>query len=181
LSSEDESIIRAARLHGCEVPFVRPAELAQDDTPGIEPVLHALRELPEYDIVVLLQPTSPLRDVADVDGSLERLVSSRAPAIVSVREASEHPLWIYRLDGGGALVPYVDQGAKPIAQRQDLPPAYLLNGAVYAARTEILKAARSFLMPGVVAWPMPFDRSIDIDTPQDLYAAEEVLRRRDDA
>jgi N-acylneuraminate cytidylyltransferase len=181
LSSEDESILRVARQLGWDVPFVRPAELAQDDTPGIEPVLHALRELPGYDIVILLQPTSPLRDVADVDGCLERLVSSKAPAVVSVRDALEHPFWIYRLEAGGTLKPYVDQRETPIARRQDLPPAYLINGAIYAARTETLRSARGFLVPGTIAWPMPLDRSIDIDTQHDLEAAEAVMRQRDGA
>jgi N-acylneuraminate cytidylyltransferase len=178
LSSEDESIIRAARLHGCEVPFVRPAELAQDDTPGIEPVMHALRELPGYDIVVLLQPTSPLRDAADVDGCLDRLVSREAAAIVSVRDAVEHPFWTYRIDADGALEPYVRQLGTPAARRQDLPRAFVLNGAIYAAWVASLNETRTFLGPSTIAFQMPPERSIDIDTSDDFAAAEAALARR---
>lgn len=75
LSSEDEEIIEAAKKYGCEVPFVRPIELAQDNTPGIEPVLHAIEKCPGYDYVLLLQPTSPLRTVEDIDGCIEFLLN----------------------------------------------------------------------------------------------------------
>ncbi|MEH2097772.1 acylneuraminate cytidylyltransferase family protein, partial [Nostoc sp.] len=70
LSSEDDEIISIAQKWGCEIAFKRPVELAQDDTPGIAPVLHALNQLPIYDYVVLLQPTSPLRQVIDIDGCI---------------------------------------------------------------------------------------------------------------
>ena len=70
LSSDDREIIEIAKRWGCEVPFEQPAEMARDGTPGIAPVLHAIEMLPDYDYVVLLQPTSPLRQVEDVDGCI---------------------------------------------------------------------------------------------------------------
>src|SRR5271157_3678171 len=90
LSSEDPEIMAQARSWGCEVPFVRPAELARDDTPGMEPVLHALTALPEeYDYVVVLQPTSPLRLAEDIDGCLETCLRQEAPACVTVAEVDQ--------------------------------------------------------------------------------------------
>jgi CMP-N,N'-diacetyllegionaminic acid synthase len=81
LSSEDTEIMEIARSFGCEVPFRRPEELAADDTPGIDPVLHALRELPGFDYVALLQPTSPLRTAEDIDGCIERCVAKRRASV----------------------------------------------------------------------------------------------------
>jgi CMP-N,N'-diacetyllegionaminic acid synthase len=82
LSSEDEAVIAAARACGCDVPFRRPYALASDTAPTIDVVLHALDALPGYDVVVLLQPTSPLRTVADIDGACVRFATSGAPACV---------------------------------------------------------------------------------------------------
>jgi N-acylneuraminate cytidylyltransferase len=178
VSSDDEAIIAVARDCGCEAPFVRPRELALDTTPGIEPVLHALAEVPGYDIVVLLQPTSPLRDAADIDGCVEQLARSDAPAVVSVREAVDHPYWTYRVSPRGGLEPFVTHDPAVASRRQDLPQAFIVNGAVYAARVDALKASRSFLVPGTLPWMMPAERSIDIDSAQDLVAAEAALKRR---
>jgi N-acylneuraminate cytidylyltransferase len=91
LSSEDAEIIRIARAWDCEVPFVRPAELSRDETPGILPILHALARLPGYDLVVKLQPTSPLRSADDIDACIERCSRSDVPACVSVVEPVQSP------------------------------------------------------------------------------------------
>lgn len=178
LSSDDDQIIAVARDFHCDVPFMRPAALARDDTPGIDPVLHALEQVPGFDIVVLLQPTSPLRSAADIDGCLERLLAAGAPACVSVRSAAEHPYWTYRIDASGRMRPFArpDEGAA--ARRQDLPAAWVLNGAVYAADTTWLAASRSFLTDESVGFEMPADRSLDIDTESDLEQAGRILGAR---
>lgn len=174
MSSEDEEIIGVAKTWGCEAPFVRPAELARDETLGIEPVLHALDTLPGYDYVVLLQPTSPLRETADIDGCIARCAEGDAPACVSVSPPVQHPYWTYRIDGEGCLSPLFDNIPD---RRQDLPAVYALNGAVYVARTADLRQTRDFLMPGAVAFVMPDARALDIDTPADLTIAECLLER----
>lgn len=175
LSSEDAEIISVAQAWGCEAPFVRPAELARDDTPGIDPVLHALDALPGYDYVVLLQPTSPLRETADIDGCMARCAEDDAPACVSVSPPAQHPYWTYRIDGEGRLSPLFDKAPD---RRQDLPAVYALNGAVYVARTHDLRRTRDFLMPGAVAFVMPDARALDIDTLADLTLAECLLERK---
>ena len=172
LSSEDEEIIRIAKKWGCEVPFIRPAELAEDDTPGIEPVLHAIKALGEkYDYIVLLQPTSPLRLVIDIDGCIEACISSNVPSCVSVTEVYEHPYWMYTITEGGFLTPLIPQNEK-INRRQDLPKVYILNGAVYVAETDWLIQNRSFLTESTKAFVMPRDRSLDIDNDIDFKLCE---------
>jgi len=178
LSSDDDEIMGVARALGCDVPFRRPAELATDTAPSMDVVAHALAQLPGYDIVVLLQPTSPLRSAADIDASLRLMVDSGAPACVSVRPALDHPYWTYRTDGAGRLLPYVRPDAGVAARRQDLPPAFALNGAIYAARVERLLETGSFLVDGTVAYEMPLDRSLDVDTESDLASAADRLTAR---
>ena len=175
VSSEDAEIIAAARSLGCDVPFVRPAELARDETPGIAPVIHAISELPDFDLVVLLQPTSPLRSTADIDGCIEGCADSNVNACVSVTRAKESPYWMFALDALGSLSPVLAQSEIP-DRRQDLPPVYVLNGAVYVARCAWLRETRSFLSPETRGYVMPEERSIDIDVPQDLELAELMLR-----
>ena len=172
LSSEDSEIIKIAEEWGCEVPFVRPKELAQDDTPGIDPVIHAINFLPEqYDYVVLLQPTSPLRTVDDIDGCIQKCIDIGAPACISVTEPDKSPFWMYTLGEKDQLISLFPQN-EVVPCRQALPKVYALNGAVYVANTKWLLKTRSFLSPETVAYFMGKDNSCDIDTELDLQLAE---------
>jgi N-acylneuraminate cytidylyltransferase len=171
LSSEDEEIMAVAEKWGCEVPFRRPPELAADATPGIEPVLHAIRQLSGYDYMVLLQPTSPFRSVEDIDGCIERCLHAGAKACVTMAEAEQHPHWMFHIGKQNLLKPFMHW--KDISvRRQDLPKVYALNGAVYVAECEWLAVNRSFLTAETVAYLMPTDRSLDIDCERDLLFAK---------
>lgn len=176
LSSDDEAIMQAARTCGCEVPFRRPAALATDSATSVAVAMHALDCLPDHDIVVLLQPTSPLRSAADIDTVCERLLEAGVPSCVSVSQVDQSPYWMYRLGADGALQPLLEtlEGA---TRRQDFPPVYALNGAVYAARTKWLRQSLAFVGPGTVAHVMPRERSIDIDTPKDFEAFRRAVNR----
>ncbi len=175
LSSDDEQIIAAAQAHGCDVPFRRPAELATDQAASIDVVFHALDALPGYDVVVLLQPTSPLRTAADIDAACQILEASLAPACVSVCTVEQSPYWMYRIDDQGRLSPFVDTHAR-LARRQDLPPVFIPNGALYIADASWLRTSRSFLSPQTVAYVMPTGRSLDIDTADDFAAFERWVK-----
>jgi N-acylneuraminate cytidylyltransferase len=160
LSSEDLEIMEVALRYGCDVPFRRPVELASDDTPGIAPVLHALGELPGYCDVVLLQPTSPLRSVEDIDGCIERCEETHAKACVSVVKCQQHPYLMFSADRN-----FVLQSLVPEADN-------LLNGAVYVAQTEWLQSSGTFLSKETVGFEMPEERSLDIDTEEDFRRFE---------
>jgi CMP-N,N'-diacetyllegionaminic acid synthase len=176
LSSEDEAIIESARAWGCEVPFVRPAELATDDAPGTAPVLHALNMLPGYDYAVLLQPTSPLRTAEDIDACVALCAGTGAPAVVSVTRSSKHPAWMYELEDG-RLRPVLEHGPAS-KRRQDLREVYALNGAVYVIAVSEFLANPTILGADTRAYPMPEERSVDIDTALDFSIAEFLLRLR---
>jgi N-acylneuraminate cytidylyltransferase len=175
LSSDSQSIIDHAVSVGCEAPFVRPAELAQDDTPGMAPVLHAIESLDKrYDLVVLLQPTSPLRETIDIDTAIEKCYTS-GHACVSVTEPDKSPYWMYTLSEDNRMHPLLKSDAM---RRQDLPKAYALNGAVYVASTAFLLENKSFITDKTVASIMPKLRSADIDDKMDLQWAELLLKKR---
>jgi N-acylneuraminate cytidylyltransferase len=171
LSSEDEEIMRVARSLGCEVPFARPAEFATDDAPGIAPVLDALARLPGYAWVVLLQPTSPLRSGEDIDACIDACVRLRAPACVSVAPVPKSPYWMYTLDTGRRLKPLI-----AAEEPRDPQPAFVLNGAVYVARTDWLLAKQTFVDEATVAHVMPPERSVDIDDETDFKFAQLLFR-----
>lgn len=170
VSSDDQAILNEARGHGCEVPFVRPEELAQDATPGVDPVLHALEQLPGFDYVVLLQPTSPFRRAQDIDAAIEQCIDACAPFCVSVSEPKSHPQWCFRVDDQQHLHSlYPGEG---VTHRQALEQVVALNGAVYVANTQALQEHKTFLTEQTVVSKMPVERSLDIDTHFDLQVAQ---------
>ncbi len=177
LSSDDRKIIDVARSYGCDVPFVRPAELATDEADSMSVVRHALASLNEdYDYLVLLQPTSPLRRAQDIDAAIERCVNADGKACVSVSEPDKSPYWMFRIDKAGALHPLLAAEQIP-DRRQDAPPVVALNGAVYVARTDHLAGGGTFLAPGTVGYTMPKERSFDIDTELDLRIVDFLLNQ----
>lgn len=187
ISTDDPAIAEAARALGCEVPFLRPAVLAADDTPHLPVMQHVvgwLRDREGYrpDAVVILQPTAPLRRPEDIRGALALLEVSGADSVVSVSElpAHVHPLRAVRVDEAGYATLFV--GGAPvrerIGRRQDLPPAWVLNGAVYAFRPHVLDPpAPSLYGDRVAAYRMPAAYGLSIDTPADWEEAERVIAR----
>lgn len=174
LSSDDSEIAEIAVKYECRVPFMRPAELATDEASSMDVVLHALENLPAFDVVLLLQPTSPLRTAADIEACLDLL--QQAPAVVSLRPSEDHPFLIFQIEENNYLKPYAKPTSNQSLRRQDLPGAWCLNGAIYAADTSWLIREKSFFSPQTVGYKMPMERSLDIDTPADLQRADELLR-----
>lgn len=175
VSSDDPIICELAEAADCEVPFIRSAALATDDAKTIDVVIDAVDRLPSFDLVVVLQPTSPLRTSSDIDECLELMMARRAPSVVSVSPVQEHPFLIYAIESGDNLRPFVSTPPNTSLRRQDLPPAYSLNGAVYAADIAWLRNAGSFVATGAVGYVMAQLKSVDIDNQRDLELAAEYL------
>ncbi len=175
LSSEDEEIIKVARELSCEVPFIRPKELSEDEIPGIEPVIHAISNLEEkYDFICLLQPTSPLRRVEDIDGCIEKCIINNAESCVSVSEVSHHPYWMYMVDEKEKLKPLF---LNNIATRQKLPKVFELNGALYLIKTDSLLKERELISENTLCFIMDKSRSVDIDSEVDFETAEYYINK----
>jgi CMP-N,N'-diacetyllegionaminic acid synthase len=178
LSSDDDEIIAAAKAAGCEVPFRRPPELAGDNTSAMDVVFHALDNLPGYEYIVLLQPTSPLRLGSDIDGAVDLLKIHKAPSCVSVSEVDQSPYWMYNLNAHSILSHLIDPIHK-LYRRQDLPPTYILNGAIYIAKVDWLLLSRSFIGKETVGYVMPKSRSIDIDDAVDFQEFKRIVEFQD--
>jgi CMP-N,N'-diacetyllegionaminic acid synthase len=177
VSSDDLEIIEVAKQYGADAPFIRPSELAQDDTPGVLPVLHSINELPGYDYIILLQPTSPLRRVTDIDKALRQCIDQNGQILVSVAKTRKSPYWMYKLDIDLIMSPLFPDTV--FTRRQDIPPVFETNGAIYIAGTRWLKEHRTFIHPETKGYVMNEEDSYDIDTLLDFYICEQLLRQRD--
>lgn len=182
VSTDDNEIARVAQEWGAEVPFMRPSELAQDDSPHISAVEHTIRWLATHDdscpdYIMTLQPTSPLRTAADIDAAIGIAETHTAIAVVSVCETGHHPYLSKRVLEDGTLADLVSSDITYL-RRQALPPAYVLNGAIYLNRRESLLHSQTLLPQGTYAYIMPLERSLDVDVPWDLYLADLVLKDR---
>jgi CMP-N-acetylneuraminic acid synthetase len=180
ISTDDPEIAGIASSCGLEAPFLRPAELAQDTTPTLPVVQHALRWLEahgeRFDAVCLLQPTTPLRRSADIDGCVALLERTGADAVVSVLPvpAEYNPHWVYFQDDDGAL--RLSTGlAAPLPRRQELPPAFHRDGSVYVTRRDVVLEMNSLYGRRVAGYPMDPARHVNIDTLDDWARAEALI------
>ena len=180
LSTEDAEIAALGRACGLDVPFLRPADLAQDTTPTLPVVQHALRHLAaagdHYDAVCLLQPTHPLRTAATIDGCIGLLLTSAADSVVTVLPvpAEYHPHWVYFAAADGTL--RLSNGAlTPPPRRQDLPPAFHREGSVYVTRTAVVLDGDSLYGARTLGYSVVGLPSVNLDTPDDWARAEAWL------
>ena len=152
---------------------MRPANLATDNARGIDVVIHALDMIPEADVVVELQPTSPFRVVDDIDGSIQKWYGTKQP-VVGVTETAKNPYWMDTLDDDERLIPLLDIADRFIG-RQNLPKIYALNGAVSVASRFHIYKYESFVGPSTRPFVMPRERSIDLDSESDWMYSEYLL------
>jgi CMP-N,N'-diacetyllegionaminic acid synthase len=174
VSSEDDEICAIAARYGSDLPLKRPAEFATDDASSLDVVLHALDASPNYDIGVLLQPTSPLRRTDDIDDCISLMVKHYAASCMAVTEATENPYWMYRVSMDGRLSPLMRDDLR-FSRRQDQPRLYLPNGALYAFQPDWLRRGRHFVDDNTIAYVMPAERSLDIDTEADMILFEQIV------
>lgn len=174
LSTEDKEVAEIAESFDIEVPFLRPKELANDPAGVSDTALHALEELEAlgdyYKTLVILLPTCPLRTADDIRAAYQLFLRKDRPFLMSVSEFSHTPLAALQQSHDGTLDPYMPQYFG--RQSQDMPPAYRPNGAIHVLDTMAFKRERSYLASPLVGYVMPLERSIDIDTEEDLRAAE---------
>ena len=182
VSTEDAEIADVSRSLGADVPFVRPLELALDHSSQLDVVLHALESVEgsrqiTYKMVLLLQPTTPLRTTADIDNAVEKLMVTDADSVVSFHQVEQgHPYYMYTIDDDRPK-PLLEAPAN-ITRRQEFPAVFVRNGAIYATRRDVLVQERTFYGQNMRAYLMPIERSINIDTEFDFGMAEFLLQRQ---
>lgn len=175
LSSDSQEIAKVAKQYNCEVPFIRPGKLATDDANGNDVVLHVIEKIDvNYKFIMVLQPTSPLRTTYDIDQALEVMDHKEAPALVSVCKSNKPLHWHHIIENDGTLKPVYPH--KTIAtNRHDQPPIYIPNGALYIAKVDYFRNTKTFYTDSTLAYIMPLERSVDIDTQIDFYTAKAII------
>jgi CMP-N-acetylneuraminic acid synthetase len=182
LTTDSEEIAGLGKQVGLEVPFMRPLSLAQDDTPMLPVVRHAVGEVMRAgwvpELIVLLQPTSPLRTPQHIRDAVTLLRESGADSVVSVIELARHlsPDYVMRIDGG-VLKPFLAEGAD-VFRRQDARPAYSRDGTVYAFRRQTLDRFGTIYGDNCRPLLIEHQDSLSIDSPADWEAAERILTER---
>jgi len=175
LSSDSENIINIANKYGCEAPFVRPKELAEDTSSSIDVILHAVKTInEEFDYLMLLQPTSPFREVVDIDKVIEQTIDSNVELMISISRVKKHPSYLYKIEND-KLIPYIDVNKQ--LRRQDMPETYEHNGAIYFCTIGYIKKNKTYNNKNAVGYEMFGNANLDIDTSEDWEYAEYLIEK----
>lgn len=176
LSSDDEQIAAVAKDYACDVPFTRPTELACDSTDSVSVVVHALEQVGTgFDIIILLQPTSPFRNAQNIDAALELFSEKKALSVVSVAALDKSPEWLYRITQEQNTLQPLLQDEAIVSRRQDSLSAYYLNGAIYVFDKNYFLQHKRFIDDQTQAYIMEANSSLDIDTKEDFMHAQLTL------
>ncbi|AAO09307.1 TPA: NTP transferase domain-containing protein [Vibrio vulnificus] len=183
VTTDCDEIAEIAKKAGAEVPFIRPPELATDTSSSSDVIRHALdfyrAQGEEFDFVLLLQPTSPIRSADDIRHAIEQLIAHTADAVVSVCPCDHSPLWANTLPDDRSMADFIRHEVSQL-RSQDLPDYYRINGAIYLTRVSRFYQENSlFLSSNIFAYVMDNESSVDIDHELDFLIAETVLKYRE--
>jgi CMP-N-acetylneuraminic acid synthetase len=175
ISSDDKKILQIAQQNGVK-SLKRPKELASDSATTFDVIKHVLEHITGYDYVVLLQPTSPLRDATDIDKAIEFLIEKSADAVISVCTMEHSPLWSNTLPEDKSMQGFLREDV--INKRsQELQQYYRLNGAIYIVKIDMFLQEKSFfLKENIFAYIMSQEKSVDIDTELDFKLAQLLIK-----
>jgi len=182
VSTDDESIAKVAREYGADVPFMRPEKLSGDESTTIDALRHTLNELSEqgeeYEYLIILQPTSPLRTKEHIDEAVEQLIQKNADSIIGVTEL-EHPIeWTNTLPENLSMDEFLSKGINSM-RSQDFPMRYRVNGAIYLLRIDMLLRSNTlFFSKNTYAYIFDKTESIDIDDMNDFLIAKTLIQHR---
>lgn len=178
VSTEDSEIAGIASSYGALVPMLRPIELAEDDSTTLDVVLHAVSEFinaDEWDALVLLQPTQPLRTTEDVDGAIEFFYKNNRKSVVSISEVNDSPILMRYFDECGNMKKLLE--IRSTIRRQEMPKYYRVNGAIYINALEEINSTTSF-NDNELGFVIERSHSVDIDEEQDLILAQYFYNRK---
>jgi CMP-N-acetylneuraminic acid synthetase len=185
VSTDCPKIAATAEKFGIKVPELRPAKLAEDTTSSMDVVdyildLYKLKSL-EFDILILLEPTSPLRKIDDIDNAIELLMQNHtAEGVISVGEVqTEHPMIVKKINEEGKIEPYIEN-AKKISQRQQADKAYFPYGVIYMIKTDIFKQKKVFYTENVIPYFIERWQNYEIDDICDFICVENILKAKNE-
>ena len=184
LSTDNQEIADVSSKFGCEVPFIRPDNLAEDNSSSFDVIAHAIQYFNDinqsFDYIILLEPTSPLRETSDIDHAIQILHKNRkiADSIVGVSKVeSTHPVFDVKINKNGLIQSYLDESFT-IYRRQDLEELYFFEGTIYVSDTKALLREQKFYHARTLPYIVPKWKSIEIDEEIDMIIAEAILKNK---
>ena len=183
VSTDDQRIAKVAKQYGADVPFYRPVELSSDTAASIDVIIHALdffkQKGEHFDMVVMLEPTSPLRETSDIDNAIEQLVKNKnAESIVGICKCeSIHPEFMISLTEKGFLR---SKNKFVVKRRQDTDDLYFYEGTLYASYVDVLRKKRNFYHEKTLGYVVPKWKSFELDDMLDLVIIEAIIKARVD-
>ena len=181
VSTDSTKIADVAKKYGASIPFYRPAELASDTSKSIDAIVHAIRWMEghnkKFDIFVLLQPTSPLRTVGDLDGALEKFIDNGEKSLVAVSLVSDNPILMRTINADGTMERLLD--VKSTVRRQDMKTYYRVNGSIYINKVSEINENTS-LNDNEIPYIVKPENAVDIDEKKDLVLAEWYLGQKNE-
>lgn len=182
VSTESKEIADIANSYGCKVPFLRPKNLAEDNSPSVEVVLHALEEMElqnkyQYDAVILLQPTTPFRSCDLIDQCIRKFDSNKIDSVVTVNDVGAvHPYRMYSINEKNLLEPCFKDVKDPMMPRQNLPKYFIRSGEIYLTTRDCLKNKRSLIGDISLGIVVPSNTAVNIDCEKDFFLAEQMAK-----
>ena len=180
VSTDDEKIAEISKKHGANVPFLRPSDLASDTATTFDAVKHTIdyykNELKkEFDYIVLLEPTSPLREVCDIDRAIEILLESKADSIVGIcKTESQNPAFLVSKDEKGLIAGYENKDMR-VLRRQEIKDVYFFEGTIYVSKTDVLLDKKTFYHDNTIGYEVPKYKSLEIDDIDDFVMVEAIM------
>ena len=181
VSTEDSEIAKISKDLGAQVPFMRPNELAQDKSPTIDTIVHAIEYFKEkgeyFDAVCLLQPTVPFREKGAIASAINQFITSKADSLISVQEVPHqfNPNWVFVKEEGSAYLSLANGEKEIIPRRQELPKAYCRDGSIYITKTQVLIEEKSLYGEKITHLENRGEPLINIDTEEDWASAERYI------
>lgn len=187
VSTDSEEIANIAKNYDCEVPFIRPKELASDTASSIDVILHAINHFENnneyFDYILLLEPTSPLRTVEDIDNPIKNLIDNKdAESLVSVaKQESAHPEFSVIITKNGLIQPFINKKKMEAKRRQDLKEAFYFEGTIYLSKVSAIKIKKSFYHDKTLPYIVERYKALEIDEINDLICAEALMKWKKEA
>ncbi len=181
VSTDSEEISVIARKYGAIVPFLRPSSLSSDTATSFDAINHTIDfyriELQkEFDYIVLLEPTSPLRKYDDIDNAIEQLFNSTADSIVGISKTEDqNPAFLIEKNEKNYIFGYEDKDMKPL-RRQDIKDVYFFEGTIYISKIDILLEKKTFYHDNTIGYEVPKYKSLEIDDMDDFIMVEAIMK-----
>ncbi len=182
LSTDSATIAKIGKKFGADVPFIRPLKFSKDKSPSIDAIEHAIKWLRKkgknYEFVVLLEPTSPLRDHNDIDLAINKVIKLKAQSLVSVSKAvALHPAYLYKKTKAEKIKPFKTYKKKYI-RKQDIEPVYFMEGTIYISKVSTLLKKKTFCHKNTLMYEVPKWKSLEIDDSLDLILVRAIIQNK---